>query len=46
MTKISFRISNEEKEQLIEFAAENDLTISQVIRRAVKLYLKQNETEE
>lgn len=40
MSKISFRISAEEKAALAEFAAKNDLSISQVIRRAIKEFLK------
>lgn len=36
MTRISFRISVEEKEALLALAARNDLTLSQVIRRAIK----------
>ena len=40
MTKISFRISIGEKEALMEFADENDLTVSQIIRRAVKQFLE------
>ena len=43
MTKISFRISTDEKETLMQYAEENDLTVSQIIRRAVKLYLQTNE---
>ena len=45
MTKISFRINTEEKEALMNFAEENDLTVSQIIRRAVKLFLEQSENE-
>lgn len=45
MTKISFRINTEEKEALMKFAKENDLTVSQIIRRAVKLFLEQSKNE-
>ena len=45
MTKISFRISIDEKEALMEFAENNDLTISQIIRRAVKQFLEKVEEE-
>ena len=45
MTKISFRINTEEKEALMKFAEENDLTVSQIIRRAVKLFLEQSKDE-
>lgn len=40
MTKVSFRISIEEKNILMKYAEENDLTISQVIRRSVKKFLE------
>ena len=39
MTTISVRISEEEKEKLEQFAKEEDLTMSQVIRKALKEYL-------
>ena len=45
MTKISFRISIDEKEELLKFAEINDLTISQIIRRAVKQFLEKAEEE-
>ena len=45
MTKISFRISIDEKEMLMKFAENNDLTISQIIRRAVKQFLENAEKE-
>lgn len=45
MTKISFRISIDEKEALMEFAENNDLTISQIIRRAVKQFLEKVDEE-
>lgn len=46
MTKVSFRLSLEEKEKLMQFAEENDLTISQVIRRSVKKFLENKVNEE
>lgn len=43
MTKTSFRLSVKEKEALDKYAEENDLSSSQVIRRALREYLdKQN----
>ena len=36
---ITFRLSTEEKEQLKQYCEENDMSISQVIRRAVKEFL-------
>ena len=36
LTTISIRLSDEEKEALQKFAKEHDLTISQVVRRAIK----------
>jgi len=42
MTIISLRISKEDKNKLMEYAKQNDLTISQVIRRAIRLFFKQN----
>ena len=45
MTKISFRISIDEKEELLKFAEINDLTISQISRRAVKQFLEKIDEE-
>ena len=39
MTKTSFRLSVAEKEALDKHAADNDLSVSQVIRRAIRQYL-------
>lgn len=39
MTKTSFRLSVVEKEALDKHAIENDLSVSQVIRRAIRQYL-------
>lgn len=36
LTTISIRLSEEEKKALQKFAKEHDLTISQVVRRAIK----------
>lgn len=42
MTTISVRLEEEEKKVLQEYANENDLTVSQVVRRAIKDYLEKN----
>ena len=39
MTSITIRIEEIEKEALQKFAKENDLSISQVVRRAIKDFL-------
>ena len=39
MTTISIRIDESEKEALQEYAKEHDLTVSQVVRRAIKSFL-------
>ena len=39
MTTISIRIDETEKEALQEYAKEHDLTVSQVVRRAIKGFL-------
>lgn len=36
---ISIRLDAQEKAELVEYAKKNDLTMSQVIRRALKEYL-------
>lgn len=46
MTKVSFRISVDEKNELMKFAEENDLTISQIIRRSVKMFLDSQKADE
>lgn len=43
MPTISIRIEEIEKEALQKFAKENDLTISQVVRRAIKDFLLMDE---
>lgn len=40
MTSITIRISTEEKEKIELLAKENDLTLSQVVRKAIKEFLK------
>ena len=39
MTTISIRIEDDEKERIQEYADEHDLSMSQVIRRAVREFL-------
>ena len=39
-SSISFRLTEEEKKMLEQYCEENDLSMSQVIRRAVKEYIK------
>jgi antitoxin component of RelBE/YafQ-DinJ toxin-antitoxin module len=39
LTTISIRIDETEKEALQEYAKEHDLTVSQVVRRAIKGFL-------
>lgn len=46
MTKVSFRVSIDEKNKLTKFAEENDLTISQIIRRSVKMFLDSQKAED
>ena len=43
MKTISIRLEDEEKEKLAQFAEEQDLTISQVVRRAIKQFMEMNE---
>jgi predicted transcriptional regulator len=42
MTTVSIRISQEEKDKLQELAKNNDLSMSQIIRKALRLYLENN----
>ena len=43
MTTISIRIDEEMKEALNKYAEANDLSMSQVIRKAIKDFLKDKE---
>ena len=43
MATISIRIEEEEKEALQKYANENDLSVSQVVRKAIKEFLRMNE---
>ena len=42
VTRISFRLSVEEKDRLMEYCETNDLNMSQVIRKAIKELLVQS----
>jgi predicted transcriptional regulator len=42
-TNITVRLSAEEKEALLNYANEQDLTMSQVVRRALKEFLEKSE---
>ena len=42
-TTITIRIDEKEKENLQKIAEEQDLTLSQVVRRAIKEYIRMNE---
>lgn len=42
MTTVSIRISQEEKDKLQGLAKNNDLSMSQIIRKALRLYLENN----
>lgn len=44
MTTISVRLEDSEKEALKEYADKNDLSMSQVIRKAIKLLVNQENT--
>ena len=45
MTTITIRLDESEKQAIAEYAEANDLSMSQVVRRALKEYLaKQEET--
>ncbi len=42
-TNITVRLSVEEKEALLKYAEEQDLTMSQVVRRALKEFLEKQQ---
>ena len=46
MATISIRIEETEKEALQQYAQEKDLSVSQVVRKAIKEFLKMNEIAE
>lgn len=41
MAVLSIRIEEEDKEKLQKYAKDNDLSMSQVIRKAIKEFLKE-----
>lgn len=43
---ISTRLKKEQKEELENFAKQQDLTMSQVVRKAIELYINSNTLEE
>jgi predicted transcriptional regulator len=46
MTTLTIRLSEEEKQRLIEYAEELDLSMSQLVRKALKEYLSSLEPKE
>ena len=46
MTTLTIRLSEEEKQRLIERAEELDLSMSQLVRKALKEYLSSLEPKE
>lgn len=46
MTTLTIRLSEEEKQKLIECADELDLSMSQLVRKALKEYLSSLEPKE
>ncbi len=46
MTTLTIRLSEEEKQKLIEYAEELDLSMSQLVRKALKEYLNSLEPKE
>ena len=45
MATIAIRIDEEDKKLLAEAAKKNDLSMSQVIRRAIREFIAKNQTE-
>lgn len=41
MTTITIRLDETEKQTIAQYADENDLSMSQVVRRALKLFFEQ-----
>ena len=46
MATITIRIDETEKEALQQFAQENDLSVSQIVRKAIKEFLRMNKIAE
>jgi predicted DNA-binding protein len=45
LLQVAARITSEEKERLAQYCEDNDLTMSQVIRKAVKEYLEDHKED-
>lgn len=45
MTSITIRLEESEKQAIVEFANANDLSMAQVVRRAIKEYLAAQQQE-
>ena len=43
---VSVRLDTETKEEMLRLAEEQDLTVSQIMRRAIKQYLKENKEDQ
>ena len=43
LTSITIRISEEEKDALLKYAQEQDLNMTQVVRRAIRAFLSPKE---
>ena len=46
MTTITIRLEESEKEAIAHYANEHDLSMAQVVRRAIKMYLAEQENKE
>ena len=46
MTTLTIRLSEEEKQKLLEYAEELDQSMSQLVRKALKEYLRSLEPKE
>lgn len=46
MTTITIRLEESEKEAIARYANEHDLSMAQVVRRAIKIYLAEQENKE
>ena len=44
-TTITFRLSEEEKAELEQYADENDLSVSQIIRKAIKEFMDRQDKD-
>ena len=45
LTSITIRLEESEKQAIVEFANANDLSMAQVVRRAIKEYLAAQQQE-